>query len=116
MEWMWRVARHLKPIFDWEDRAEKAKYNWTALKAGTGGNAEQLGRQAYEKFHMSALQWLRKARLVKSKELLLQNKFPKEVSNEVGYSKVQNFTLFFKKATGLTPVEFVRRSSAKKPT
>src|SRR4051812_38579607 len=102
MEWMWRVARHLKPILDWEDRAEKAKYKWTALKAGCNGNAEQLARQAYEKFHMTALQWLRNARLAKSKELLLQNKSAKEVSHEVGYSKAQNFTLFFKKATGLT--------------
>src|SRR6266850_7796573 len=100
------MAKHLKRIADWRKRAESAKYNWEALKSACGGNAKQLTRQAYNEFDMTALQWLRKARLARSKELLLAGKAPKEVADEVGYAKVQNFYLFFKKATGVSPLEF----------
>src|SRR3954469_3799852 len=101
------MAKHLKPIVDWENRAQTAKYNWEALKAACGGNAKQLARQSFELFNETGLQWLRKARLGRSKELLIEGKMcAKEVAHEVGFAHVQNFNLFFKKATGLIDPTF----------
>lgn len=54
--------------------------------------------------------YILRIKLEKSKELLMQNKTNKDISNSLGFSSQSHFTTSFKKYYGMTPKEFCNLS------
>lgn len=64
-----------------------------------------------ENFGVSPKQYIQDLRILKAKNLLKGNLCASisEVAEEVGFSNVYQFSAAFKKATGFTPTEFIKR-------
>lgn len=62
---------------------------------------------------MTCIECVHWMRIEKAKDLLINtNKSIKEISEQTGYSNLNNFYMHFKKLTGMTPKSYVTRSGA----
>lgn len=96
-----RVVRHL-------DRHCNKRLNIKELAASLKVTPEHLSRTFHGECHIRLVEYIRKVRIEKGKELLLKNQCStiKEVAASIGMSDDKYFCRLFKEETGMTPTEY----------
>lgn len=93
------IQKHFRQKLDLEDLSHQVNLS-----------ARQLRRQFQEAFSMSPQEFLLKTRLQAACKALLQtDQLVSEIALENGFSDQSSFTLHFRRALGVTPLQFRRR-------
>lgn len=79
------------------------------LAAELGISRRQLNRTVQRIYGKSFREKLQEVRLEAARELLLGGMHISEIAERLGYSSSSNFSVFFKRAAGITPSEYRRK-------
>src|SRR5690606_34938554 len=80
-----------------------------------GKPERDINRAVRMHFGKTAFEYMRDYRINKAKEMLFQTRFPvTQIAEEVGYSRVANFSTAFKSVVGITPRTYRSQSLSRK--
>lgn len=106
-------------IPDWPDflerHADKVGNNVSKLAQAIGLSVRQLNRYIHNEFDLSTKDWLLRRKMEKAKNLLVEHRRVKPVAEALGYQHRTNFSRAFLKATGVSPLDFIRQQLRKPP-
>ena len=70
-------------------------------------NSSYFSRYFKEEYHMSFIDYVKAQKIKRAKELLVTTNMKiYEISDKLGYSSVQYFSLLFKNTVGMTPIDY----------
>lgn len=112
-----RSASNLAPVIDWMQRHLGVPMDVPALAAKARMSSRTFARKFSQQTGTTPMQWLRRARILRARELLETTTVPIDrVAADVGYSSPVTFRTSFQRQVGLSPSAYRRRfSSASRP-
>jgi AraC-like DNA-binding protein len=98
---------NFRDIDNWRQLAKKTGYKSSSLARTLNVSPRQLRRYTRIVFQRSPQAWLNEERLLCAQQMLMNRRFVKGVSVDLGFKQTTHFIRVFKLRFGVTPTAFI---------